>query len=196
MIAPGGGVASYTGNCPNSCIHWLEGISQQASPTRLIPWQHFLRDWVCLSLVLISDTEGKDFSAGKGSLSVWVGVAVGVKKSRLTPTPCFSFSPQPWPKDETRHVGWAGPCSSGRRCWWGWWADGSGNPDPKPSFDCRPSISNSRPFIAGKTPARPAGHATQPHTAQLMSTELITKGGSLASCPRQLCQPTYPPGPN
>lgn len=40
----------------------------------------------------------------------------------------------------------------------------------------------------GKPQARPAGHTTQPHTAQLMSTELITKLGFLASCPRQPCQ--------
>lgn len=62
-------------------------------------------------------------------------------------------------------------------------AEGSENPDLKPLFDSRPSVSNSRPFIAGKTLARPAGHATQPHMAQLMSTELITKLGFLASCP-------------
>lgn len=61
--------------------------------------------------------------------------------------------------------------------------DGSENPDLKPLFDSRPSVSNSRPFIAGEALARPAGHATQPHMAQLMSTELITKLGFLASCP-------------
>lgn len=74
------------------------------------------------------------------------------------------------------------PLPSGRPRWGSRWAEGSEDPDLKALLDSRPSVSNSRPFIAGKTLARPAGHATQPHTAQLMSTELITKLGFLASC--------------
>lgn len=171
-----------------------ERNSQQASPIHLILWQAYFRDWVCLSSVLISDTEGEDFRAAFAScrerdiflpgLGLWWGV-----KGRLPPgtacfIPCLFVSPQLWTKCRTRLVWFTLPSAQvGDRASGADGAEGSKNPDLKPLFDSRPSVSNSRPFIAGKTIARPAGHATQPHRAQLMSTELITKLGFLASCP-------------
>lgn len=149
---------------------------------------------MCLSSALISDTEGEDFRAGdascreRDSFLSGLGLWCSVKKGRLAPGSAVSllaFPPLFLTKYKTRHV-WSAlpPAQVADRASGADGAEGRENPDPKPLFDCRPSVSNSRPFIAGKTPARPAGHATQPHRAQLVSTELITKLGFLASCPR------------
>lgn len=124
-----------------------------------------------------------------GSATSCLGRGCGGVRGQLAPgAACFmphAASAQLGTKCRTGHVRLAlPPAQVGDGARGANAADGSENPDLKPFFDFRPSVSNSRPFIAGKSPARPAGHATQPHMAQLMSTELITKLGFLASYPQ------------